>query len=77
MIDPHTKFRIEKEGMYDDKRIDDMYVKFDGEIIPAAYIYPYENKEKILELLEELKTAKKIFDDIQNRIFYKDLSKLR
>ena len=77
IIDPHTKFEIIKECNYDDIRIDGMYVKANGELLPAAYVYPIENRDKVLEALNSLKLAKKQFDDLQANIFYKVFPTLR
>lgn len=77
MIDPHTEFKIQKKGKYDNKRIDELYVKFEGELIPAAYVYPLENEVAVLDALNRLKVAKKAFEDVQAEIFYKVLPKLR
>lgn len=78
LIDPHTHFKIERECSYDTQRIDGMYVKVDGkDLIPIAYIYPLEHKAAIEALLKELRDAKKAFEDVQSRIFYREFPKFR
>lgn len=77
MIDPHTKFEITERFDYDDVRVDGMYVRARGELYPAAYIYPIESEAKVQELLNQLKEADKVFHDIQAKIFYQELPKLR
>lgn len=82
VIDCHTKFEIIGNCEYEDRKVDGMYYKIitgmsAGELIPAAYIYPVEHREAIFTLLCELKDAKKAFDDIQSRVFYKDFPKYR
>lgn len=72
---------IDYECEYDDTRIDGMYVKclYNGrkEIIPAAYVFPIENKRAIEMLLIQLATAKKNYDDIVADVYYKQFPKLR
>lgn len=77
LIDPHTNFNIVKRGNYDDKRVEELYVKFEKELIPAAYVYPIENEVAIQQALDKLKQAKAAFEAIQAEVFYKILPKLR
>ena len=72
-----TKHIIHKTGWYDDTRIEGMYVKFDGEIMPAVYVFPIENQTKVQELLNQLAAAKKEYDDFVADVYYKQLPKLR
>lgn len=78
LIDPHTHYKIERECEYDNRIIDDMYVKVDGkDLIPSVYVYPIESKASIEKLLNELKAAKEAFNAVQSRIFYRELPKYR
>lgn len=73
-----SKYVIVREVTYDDKRVDDMYVKVDGkDLIPAAYIFPVENREKVQEQLNRMTAARKVFDDLQAEIYYKIFPTLR
>lgn len=72
---------ISHECEYDDARVEGMYVKcsYDGrkEIIPAAYVFPIENKQAIEILLIQLEAAKKAYDDIVADVYYKQFPRLR
>lgn len=73
-----TEFRIIREVTYDkDKRVDGMYYKVGNDLIPAAYIFPIENREAVQSQLDTLKTLKKIYDDEVAKIYYKVFPKLR
>ncbi len=77
MIDT-LKFEYLRDCTYDDTRIEGMFVKVDGkDLIPAAYVYPIENKNKVLFNLEGLKASKKQHEDRIARVFYKELPNLR
>lgn len=70
-------FKIVREITYDDIKVDGMFHKVDGELLPAAYIFPIENKDKVIEQLERLKTKRKEWDDLTAEIYYKVFPKLR
>jgi hypothetical protein len=70
--------KIERECMYEDQRVDGMYFQVDSkDLIPCAYIFPIENREKVAEQLTILKAAKKTYEDIQANIYYKVFPTLR
>jgi hypothetical protein len=78
------KLKITREVNYDDTIFDDLYVKDvdaspkEGEnILFAAFTFPIESKEQVQKALDELKAAKKVFDDLQAHIYYKVFPSLR
>lgn len=72
-----TRNVILKTGHYDTELVDGMFLKFDGELLPVAYVFPIEHKESIQELLNQLAKAKKEYDDTVARIYYKEFQKFR
>jgi hypothetical protein len=80
IIDPGTLTMNECE--YVDKKIEGMYFSvtvgsYKSEIMPAAYVSPIENKEKVQECLDILKASKKAYDDKFAEIYYKVFPTLR
>lgn len=73
-----VKNRVERECTYDDKRVDDIYVKVDNkDLIPAAYVFPRKNREHVEIQLARIAKAKKEYEDIQSEVFYKAFPSLR
>ncbi len=73
-----SRYEIARECTYDDTIVEGMFVKVDGkDLIPAAYIYPRDKRELIQIQIDKLKAAKKVYDDIQADIFYKQLPAIR
>jgi hypothetical protein len=70
-------FEIVKAIHCDFKPIDGMYYKTDKDLIPISMVYPIEKTEEITALLKELKEAKKAYDEVVTRIFYREFPKLR
>lgn len=69
---------VVRECMYDDKRVEGIYVRVDGkDLIPAAYVYPLENREHVEIQLARIAKAKKEYDDITSEVFYKALPSFR
>ncbi len=68
-----------KEIQYNDTTIDDLFYKVVGEQYPtpSAYIFPIESKLAVEDLLQQLKTAKKTYDDFVAAVYYKEFPKLR
>jgi len=78
------KFEIVNEVEYDDQLIDGFYVrdvnkssKEGANLLFAAFVFPVESKPQVEMALKDLKEAKKTFEDIQARIFYKMFPRLR
>lgn len=59
------------------KRVDEMYYKVGNDIIPAAYIFPIENRQPVQDQLNILKKAKLDYDNLVADIYYKVLPTLR
>jgi hypothetical protein len=72
-----SKFTFERSCTYDDKRIDGMFYKVEGDLIPIAYIFPEHVKDEVMNILAELRSARKTYDDFVANMFYKILPKLR
>lgn len=72
------KFTIVRECSYDDVLVEAMFYRVDGEdLIPAAYVYPLENKEELEILLADMREAKKSYDEQVAHFYYKVLPRLR
>lgn len=73
-----SKAKIERKCTYDDKRVEDIYVKVDGkDLIPACYVYPLENEVQLQEALDILKQAREDCSKIEAEVYYKILPTLR
>lgn len=72
-----AKFCIEKTGYYDDTRIDGIFYKFDGDLIPSVYIFPIESQTKVAELLLQVQAAKQKYNSFVTDVVYKQFPKLR
>lgn len=69
------RFEIIRDCQYDDKRIEGMFYRVDDkDIIPIAYVYPIEHKNKLKLTAKEAKIR---YDKIINDIYYKELPKVR
>jgi len=71
------KNTIERDCQYDDKRIEGMFVKVDGQLLPAAYVFPIEHKAVVIELLNQIAASKKAHDALVADIYYKQFMKYR
>lgn len=72
------KFTIVRECSYDDVLVEAMFYRVDGEdLIPAAYVYPLENKEELEVVLEAMRGIKKAYDEQVAHFYYKILPQLR
>lgn len=71
------KFTIVRDIVYDDTRVGGMYVKAEGELYPAAYIYPKSNQLEIENVLRDCREAKAHYDKIVAAAYYSLLPKLR
>lgn len=78
------KYEIVRDVEYDDKVFDDFYVREQGvsskegaNILFAAMTFPIECKSAVKLHLDNLKRAKKEFDDLQAQVFYKEFPRLR
>lgn len=71
------KFEFVRDCQYDDKLTKGMFVKVNGDLLPAAYVYPIENKQRVLDLMKACKDSKTAHDNLVADVFYKQLHKLR
>lgn len=78
------KYEIVRDVEYDDTVFDGFYVRELGvsakegaNILFSAMTFPIECKEQVKMALEDLKRAKKEFDDLQARIYYKVFPQIR
>jgi hypothetical protein len=56
--------------------VDAFYVKTSRGLMPKAYVYPAQHRDKLAELFQEYRAAKQAYDDTAARIFYQELPKL-
>ena len=78
------KLVIDKSVEYDDKVFDGLYVrdvhlpsKEGGNILFAAFTFPESCRSEIQQALDELKAAKKVFEDLQTEIYYKRFGQIK
>jgi len=78
------KLQIDRSVEYDDKVFDGLYVrdvnlpsKEGGNILFAAFVFPEPCRVEVQQALDELKAAKKVFEDLQTEIYYKRFRRIK
>lgn len=58
-------------------RVEGIYIQTSEGLSPAAYYFPLDVKDKLVELMSQLAASKKHHDDLVAKVFYQELPKLR